>query len=301
MNNLDLLRPTVVFAAVVDSGSFRSAADQLGLSAPYVSQLVSELESRLGRQLLYRTTRKLSLTAEGEVFLEHARKTSEAFRDGVLAVHNQRRALSGRLRVSVPTVLASSAFAQSINRFVKLHPAMRLEIDMNDHVVDPVQARMDLVIRVGDPGNDPRRARRLFTTSGVVCCAPSHAAHLRSPAELTTSVWLRSPAMSDKLQLVGPRQRSLSITPAAQVVINSASLIQTMVSQGAGFALFPSFAVADSLREGRLALAVPEWTISNVPVHALYTDRRTSLTNARSFVDHLLEFMSDGNDIQLDT
>lgn len=73
MSDLDLLRPMLAFATVVETGSFRAAADRLALSPPYVSQMVSDLEARLGRQLLYRSTRRIALTAEGEAFLPHAR------------------------------------------------------------------------------------------------------------------------------------------------------------------------------------------------------------------------------------
>ena len=83
MSDLDLLRPMLAFASVVETGSFRAAADRLVLSPAYVSQMVSELETRLGRQLLYRSTRRIALTAEGEAFLPHARTMSEAFANGL--------------------------------------------------------------------------------------------------------------------------------------------------------------------------------------------------------------------------
>ena len=111
MYDLDLLRPTVTFALVVETGSFKGAAERLGLSPPYVSQMISDLEARLGRQLLYRSTRRLALTAEGEAFLPHARTLSDAFARGLDIVRDAKRGLTGRLRVSVPTVLASPATA----------------------------------------------------------------------------------------------------------------------------------------------------------------------------------------------
>jgi DNA-binding transcriptional LysR family regulator len=156
MHDLDLLRPSVAFAMVVEAGSFKGAAERLGLSAPYVSQLISDLEARLGRQLLYRSTRSISLTDSGAKFLIHARTLAEAFREGIADVREERLGLSGSLRVSAPTVLVSPVFTRLVQRFAQQHPDLHMQIDFDDKAVDPVASRVDLAIRVGDPGNDPR-------------------------------------------------------------------------------------------------------------------------------------------------
>lgn len=289
MSDLDLLRPMLAFATVVDSGSFRAAADRLSLSPPYVSQMVSDLEARLGRQLLYRSTRRMALTAEGEAFLHHARALSEAFAEGLDTVRDARSGLTGRLHVSAPTVLASPAFARVVSAFTSAHPGIMLEVDLDDRAVDPVAVQVDLALRIGDPGDDPRLARKLFTTHGVICCAPATAAPVTHPAELAGLTWLRSPATTARLSLHGPDGQAFFAEPDRQMVINNAALIRTMLQAGGFYALLPEFTVRDALRTGALAVACPYWTIPNVAVHALYTERRTALTNARAFVEVVLE------------
>ncbi|WP_029041464.1 LysR family transcriptional regulator [Cucumibacter marinus] len=292
MNELDLLRPTLAFATVVDTGSFRAAADRLGRSPPYVSQMVSDLEDRLGRQLLFRSTRRLSLTADGEAFLPHARAMANAFNQGLDTVRDTRRNLAGRLRVSAPSVLASPVFARIVSGFAAQYPGIELEIDLEDRVVDPVAARVDLALRIGDPGDDHRLARKLFTTRGVVCCGADLARDLTAPDDLMASTWLRSPATPPRLGLIGPGGRQFTADPKAQIVVNNAALIRTMLAEGTGYAVLPEFAIHEALDAGALTVAVPEWCIPDVAVHALYTERRTALTNARAFVDHVQAALS---------
>ncbi|MEZ5751795.1 MAG: LysR family transcriptional regulator [Paracoccaceae bacterium] len=285
MNDLDLLRPMAAFAMVLETGSFRAAADRLALSAPYVSQMVSDLESRLGRQLLYRSTRRIALTAEGEAFLPHARLLADAFVKGLETVRDAKRGLTGRLRISAPTVLASPAFARVISAFTADHPGIALEIDMDDRAIDPVAAQTDLVLRIGDPGADPRLARKLFTTHGVICCSPGLAARITHPDELSGLIWLRSPATPTRLSLRGPHGQDFASEPNRQTVINNAALIRTLLQDGGCFALLPDFTIHEALRSGVLGVACRDWIVPDVAVHALYTERRTALTNARAFVD----------------
>jgi DNA-binding transcriptional LysR family regulator len=246
---------------------------------------VSDLEARLGRQLLYRSTRRIALTAEGETFLPHARTLSEAFTTGLDTVRDAQRGLTGRLRVSVPTVLASPVFARVVTRFAEAHPAMRLEVNLEDRAIDPVLAQVDLALRIGDPGDDPRLARKLFTTRGIACCIPDVAAKIRHPRDLSTLTWIRSPATPARLVLRGPDGQAHTTEPEAQIVVNNAAMIRSMLAEGCYFALLPEFTVKEVLGSGTLAVACPDWSVPDVEVHALYTERRTALTNARAFVE----------------
>lgn len=293
MNDLDLMRPMAAFAMIVEAGSFRAAADRLGLSAPYVSQMLSELEARMGRQLLYRSTRRIALTADGEALLSHAQVLANAFSQGLNVVRDARRSLRGRLRISAPTVLASPAFARVVMAFSTAHPEMRLEIELEDRAVEPVAAKVDLALRIGNTGDDPRLARKLFTTRGILCCAPGVAAQSRQPADLANLTWLRSPTTASRLSLCGPAGQLYSADPRSQLVVNNAALIRSMLAEGGCYALLPEFAVREVLRAGTLAVACPDWSVPAVDVYALYTERRTALTNARAFVDAVLEGVRD--------
>ncbi|MCB1458730.1 MAG: LysR family transcriptional regulator [Nitratireductor sp.] len=293
MYDLDLLRPSVAFATVVETGSFKRAAERMGLSAPYVSQMVSDLETRLGRQLLYRSTRRIALTDAGAKFLPHARTLGEAFRDGLAEVRNEHRGLAGSLRISAPTVLVSPEFARLVRRFTLQHPDLHLQIDFDDKAVDPVASRIDLAIRIGDPGNDARLARKLFMTRGLICCSAEEAKRIRDPGDLGKSLWIRSPIGPDSFEIASARDRKVHVGPDSQLVINNAAMIRSLLRAGSGFALFPEFAVREALESGAMANPLPDWAIADVAVHALYTEHRTALANARAFVEHMLEFVEN--------
>lgn len=285
MNDLDLLRPMAAFAAVVEHGSFRAAAESLGLSPPYVSQLVSDLEGRLGRQLLYRSTRRFTLTEAGENFLPHARDLADAFREGLDSVSGVGRRLTGRLRVSAPSVAAGPRFARIVAAFARDNPDLSLVISLDDSVIDPVAARVDLAIRVGDPGDDPRLARKLFETRGIVCCAPALRDAITAVADLDRLLWLRTPTMERTLTLLDRDGRAASVAPPHQLELNSAAMIRAILAEATGFAVFPEFAVQDALAGGVLVNPLPDWATRTVPAYALFTERRTELTNARAFVE----------------
>lgn len=294
MNNLDLLRPFAVFHAVVAQGSFRRAADTLGLSPPYVSQMISDLEARLGRQLLYRSTRKIALTEAGEAFLPHAAAIADAFQNGLASMNGKGSTLSGMLRVTAPTVASGPRFARVVAQFAQAHPDMALDITLDDTVLDPVSARVDLAIRIGDPGDDPRLARKLFETRGVVCCGPDQAEGIKDVQDLNGLAWLRTPTMPRKIPLYARNGRETVIAPNRQLVLNSAPMIRAVLAEEAGFAIFPEFSVRDALADKTLCNPLPEFATATVPAYAMFTERRTELTNARAFVDALVKGLVQG-------
>lgn len=285
MNNLDLLRPIAVFVEVVDQGSFKGAAERLALSPPYVSQLISDLEARLGRQLLFRSTRKIEMTDAGVEFLDHARKMSDAFS----AALQSQTALSGRLRVTAPTVFAMPTFARIMSKFLEQHPDVSLEMILDDTAIDPVAARVDLSLRISDPGDDPRLARKLFETYGVVCCAPKIASKIHDIRDLTDLLWLRTPTTPHSLSLIDTKGKVCKVTPKHQMTVNSAEMIVALLKETSGFAVFPEFATVDTIDTGELVNPLPGCKTSVVPAYALYTERRTELSNARAFVNCLID------------
>jgi len=290
MNDLELLRPAVVFASVVEEGSFRAAADRLGLSAPYVSQLVADLEARLGRQLLYRTTRKLALSADGERFLPVAQQIAGALTFGLGQFRADTNALVGRLRLSVPTVLAAPVFSRIVAEFQRRNPQLELVILMDDQPNDPLDQQTDLSIRIGRPGDDTRPGRKLFETYGIVCAAPDIAAQLTTPEALTRHRWIKTPAMQTTLTLTNSIGiGSASVTPPDTLVTNNGKFTAQLVAENAGWAVFPFFAVRETIAAGHLTYALPEWHLPGVGVYCLYSARQSALSNAKSFVDFLAE------------
>ncbi|MFC3612830.1 LysR family transcriptional regulator [Lutimaribacter marinistellae] len=292
-NEIDLLRPAAVFAAVVEHGSFRSAAAQLDLSPPFVSQLVTELEDRLGVQLLYRSTRKLELTDAGRRFLDGVSAMLDAFDQGAQAVRHQKSGASGRLRISAPTIMATEALARFLVQFQTARPALELSVDLSDDHRDAIDDRVDLVIRIGNPEDDSRPARRLFQTEGWICAGPQIAPDLRKPEDLKRFRWVRTERMkAERMGFTDSRTGTrVTLEGAPAMSVNSDQLTRHLIALGAGYAVFPDFAVRDAVSKGSLIRVLPELEMPSIGVYALFSARRSRLSNARVFVDALEAFL----------
>ena len=164
----------LLFARVVESGSFSRAADRVGLPKSTVSRRVSELEKRLGERLLQRSTRKLAVTEFGISVLDHARQVAEEV-DGAMALALHRQAKpSGTLRISMPGDFANLRLAELMADFVREHPAISLHVDVSPRRVDLIGESFDLAIRMGELPNDAQlAARRLAEMSTGLYASPS--------------------------------------------------------------------------------------------------------------------------------
>ncbi|MEM9140585.1 MAG: LysR family transcriptional regulator, partial [Pseudomonadota bacterium] len=146
---LDQLRQIAIFAKTVDHGSFRAAARALDISPSVVSHHVTQLEERLGTALLYRSTRKLSVTEDGKRLLSNAHVMIDAAEAGLTAIADRGRALSGVLHVTVPAVLARSALVDRIAGFSRDHPNVHLMLDFSDARREVIGGGIDVAIRMG--------------------------------------------------------------------------------------------------------------------------------------------------------
>ena len=288
MNDSALLRPLSVFLSVAEHGSFRRAADDLGLSAPLVSQIVAGLEEELGQQLLYRTTRKVTLTDAGSRL---ASSMGPAFGDiaSVLEEFRQGRTRPrGRLRVTAPTILAQPAFARFLHVYLAENPELQVDVDLSDDHRDPLAHGYDIALRVTRPGSDDDRIRRrLFETEAVLCTGPG--TEVSGPESVTDLLYLRPPELPPDLEFRqgGQVQR---LSPARQMVVNHAGLVRELLRFG-GCAIFPAFSVAEALARGDLQRILPDCDFGPVEVQALYTARRARLSNAKHFADALVTFL----------
>lgn len=302
MNDLELLRPSAVFATVVEEGSFRGAADRLGLSAPYVSQLVADLETRLGRQLLYRSTRRLTLSSDGERYLAVAQQIADALSEELTTFRAEIEGLVGQLRLSVPTILAAPFFAQLVTEFQLDNPKLEMTIMMEDQPVDPLDHQIDLVIRIGDPGKDPRPARKLFETIGIVCTSADLADKIETPNDLMRYRWVKTPAMQKDIKLLSAASRASKVVTGNFVLTtNNGQLTSRLIAENAGWAIFPEFSVRKALNAGDLVRVLPDWHLPAVGVFGLYSARRTSLSNAKTFLDFVVSklgpYRTSGNEV----
>jgi DNA-binding transcriptional LysR family regulator len=285
----------LLFARIVEAGSFSLAARRLDLPKSTVSRRIALLEARIGERLLQRTTRRLVLTEFGESLLEHARKVAEEVEAaGALAQHRQ-AAPSGRLRISMPGDFANLGLTSVIARFVARYPAVSLELDLSPRRVDLVAENFDIAIRMGDlPQDSSLNARRVSLERFGLYAAPSYIAQRGLPAhpddllghDLLCILSRNGGAAPWVLQRGKTRwERKLN----ARLTANSPELLARIACSGAGIAASSDLFAMQHVKKGELVRVLPEWDLPAATGWAVFPGRRLMPAKTRAFLDMMEE------------
>ena len=163
---------------------------------------------------------------------------------------------------------------------------------MDDGKQDPSETGNDLAIRIGNPGNDVRPARKLFETNGIICTGHQTAHEIRDVSDLTRLRWIKTSAMSNSIQLAKTKSdKFANISCDHSLVTNNGQFIIEILRQNMGWTVFPSFAVKDAIKMGNLVQVLPDWHVPAVEVYGIYSSRTVSLSNAKSFVDFVVSHL----------
>ncbi|WP_323142091.1 LysR family transcriptional regulator [Massilia phyllosphaerae] len=285
----------LLFARIVEAGSFSLAAQRLDLPKSTVSRRISLLEASLGERLLQRTTRKLMLTEFGTSLLEHARKVAdEVEAAGALAQHRQ-AAPSGKLRISVPHDFANVGMTELLARFAERYPAVSLELDLSPRRVDLVAEGFDIAIRMGDlPEDSTLAARRVALERMGVYAAPSYIARRGLPEH--PDDLLQHDLLCILSRSGGPAPWVLQRGKVewkrelrARLTANSPELLARIASSGMGIAASSDLFVASYLQKGELVRVLPEWEMPTATGWAVFPGRRLMPAKTRVFLDMMEE------------
>jgi DNA-binding transcriptional LysR family regulator len=293
------LKPLAVFAEVVEAGSMSAAARRLGMSPSAVSQTVRALELQSGVTLLHRSTRKLALTEAGERYYPHCKRMVDAARAAAESLQLARDAPSGELRVSAPVGFAAH-IAPALAPLLAEAPLLRLRLLVDDALIDLIDARVDLAVRVGALAPSSWVARRLCDFETILCASPDYLARHgtpTSPQELSRHQWLafgseRAPAKSpppptvlDMQSSDGEQQR---VTVEARIASNNQIALQQVCEYGLGIARMIHAEVLPALERGALVHVLPEWRFAALPVWAVTPNREQSeAAKVRAAMDYL--------------
>jgi DNA-binding transcriptional LysR family regulator len=297
INPADLL----LFARIVECGSFSLAAARVQLPKSTVSRRITLLETQLGERLLQRTTRKLVLTDFGASLLEHARRvTEETEAAGALAQHRQ-GAPSGLLRVSMPADFANLIMGALLARFMAEYPAISLELDLSPRRVDIVAENFDLAIRMGALPDDATLAARRITLSTLGLYAAPAYTGLRGLPEHPDDLFQHDllslpPRMNGLTRWALQRgkvqwERDLPV----RLMANSPDLLVRMARTGVGIAASTDQLARPYLQTGELVRVLPDWCFPTVTAWAVFPGRRLMPAKTRAFLDMLeAGFAADG-------
>jgi DNA-binding transcriptional LysR family regulator len=283
----------LLFARVVDEGSFSRAAGRLGLPKSTVSRRVSGLEQQLGERLLLRTTRKLTVTDFGLAVLEHARHVVEDVAAAASLAQNRQIEPSGRLRVTMPSDMANIVLAPLLAEFALKYTAVTLELDLSARFVDLIGENFDVAIRMGDLRDDASlAARRIGVFTVGLYAAPAYLARRGTPSEpeaLMEHDALRILARTgDPMRWVLARgdERWEGIPPG-RASANSPELLMRMALGGAGIAVINDHFALPHLQRDELVQVLPDWRLPPVSAWAVFPGRRLMPMRTRVFLDAL--------------
>jgi DNA-binding transcriptional LysR family regulator len=287
---IDDLRSMAVFATVVSEGSFRGAAARLGLSPSVISHHVSRLEKRLDCALLYRSTRRLSLTDDGRVFHAACARALEAAEEGLNSVAHRQIELSGRLRVGAPALLASGPFVDDVMAFAAAYPAVELELCLDDERKNQIDAGFDVAIRIGWLEDSALRARQLLSVKRRVCAAPALIERLglpQHPADLVDWPWVQETMLAQFVDFSGPSNATYRVPMSGRLSTNHGETAKRFALAGAGAFASIDFLVTDDLAAGRLVELLPDWHLSSAGVYAVWPANVSRNSLSMHFVDFL--------------
>jgi DNA-binding transcriptional LysR family regulator len=282
-----------VFAAVVDAGSFVQAAETLDMSKAAVSRIVADLEARLAVRLMQRTTRRQSLTAEGEVFHARARELLAAVDEAEAEVTARSGRAIGTLKVSAPVTFGVLHLAPLWAGFMAQHPDVELEVNLSDRMVDVVDEGIDLAVRIARLRNSTLVSRQLSSTRLVLCASkrylrqhgtPKHLEDLAQHDVLAYNLL----ATGDSWEFTGPNgPASVRVKPRLRT--NSGDTCRAVALGHKGIILQPTFMVHEDLQSGALVEVLPQYRSVELGIYAVYPTRKHVLPKVRLLIDYLAD------------
>lgn len=269
---IDRLRQMAIFAKTIDHGSFRGAARELHLSPSVVSHHISQLEKHLGVALMYRSTRKLTLTNEGQRLLAATRNMLDAVEDELRDLSAKADEPSGELRITLPSVLSLSHITDQIAAFSMTYPRITLTVDFSDTRRALIDDGFDLAIRMGPTSKNSATSRTLFKVRRVLVASKgflSTGSAVNTPMELADWTWLAlAPVQNIPLNFQNKAGESVRVKPTPHMFTNDAQALHRLAYAGAGLAIVPEFLVAPDIANRTMEVVLPEWELPPISVFA---------------------------------
>lgn len=280
-SSINRLRQMAVFCQVIESGSMRAAAEKLALTPSAVSQHLTQLESELQVILVYRSTRKLSLSEAGERYYHHVKKMLMSAQDADDAIHEVKHSLEGELRISAPVGLATRPLAKALQSILGRHSGLRVTILAHDASIDLVAEQIDIALRVGQPEDSSYLYHAIGMIGKGIYASPEYLAKYGNPitaSELTSHVWLGSTTRVSfhDISLEHPNRQSFSFSPDYRMQFNDINVLSQYIQQGYGVGLLPDLEVEHLVSAGVLIKLLPEWRTQLHNLYALTIDRKQS-------------------------
>ena len=288
---LDQLRQVAIFSKTIDHGSFRGAARELGLSPSVVSHHISQLEEHLGVALLYRSTRKLSLTREGQQLLRTTQAMVEAVEGAFHEISDTAKNPSGELRITTPAIFNQSHLTDLIASFSQQYPGIKLILDFSDERKDLISGGFDIAIRAGSQTEGRAVSRQLFRMRRRLVASKSYLKNhpkLKTPQDLKELDWVvLKPVRHISQSFSKSGSKKVSIKPNEKICVNDALALYRLARSGAGLAVVPEFYAEEGIEAKEIEHVLPAWKLEPINIFATWPSNAPRDGLIRLFIDYI--------------
>jgi DNA-binding transcriptional LysR family regulator len=292
---IDRLTGLIAFARAGSLGSYTAAARSLSISPSAVSKSIQRLEKQLGVSLFARTTRSLTLTAEGRDLHERAVRLLHDAEEIEQAAKAARTEPAGTLRIAASLPIGLHVIAPMLPQFRRLHPKVCIDLRLSDHVVDLIEGGFDLAVRIGDLSDSRLLSRRLLPHR--LCCyaSPEYLAGRSPPTQPdqleeheTVSLRYQSSGQIFRWPFrIG--EREVEIVPSSGIIVDASEAVLATIAMGAGIGMATSFMASAWVKSGALVPVLADFAVDRHNITALWPESRRSNPAVRAFLDTLLQ------------
>lgn len=291
---MDTLVGMETFIAVAKQKSFTGGAKVLGISTKLASKYVAKLETKLGAQLLNRTTRSVTLTETGQVYFDRCAVILDQFNELEGLIQAEQSDLAGPIRIAAPTSFGSNELIKALNLFKSQHPRVNIDLQLSDQRIAIIEDGFDLAIRFGDLEDSSLIARKLVDMSVVVFTTPEYLERHGTPQQpeaLSTHNCFIFSSSVDPMHWKFKQGRKMFAVPIkGSFRSNSPEAIVNMVLSGAGIGRVPVYLLEKHLESGAVKILFEQLQTDDFALNAIYPPSRHLTTRIRALIDHLIAY-----------
>jgi DNA-binding transcriptional LysR family regulator len=290
------LEDMALFARIVDAGGIGKAAEQQNLAKSAVSRRLSDLEHRLGVQLLSRTTRRIHLTDAGQHYYQQALNILNEVETLNAETKREQQDLSGEIKISVPLSFGLLHFAPLLDQFSRRYPRLNIKLDLTDRRVDLIEEGYELAIRIGELDDSSIQARRLLKVQHCLCASPAYLTKKGTPtqlSDLSSHEFLQySLASSTLLQITDPKGKKHQLNFKGRIQATNGDMLKDMAILGHGILLTPLFIAYEALAKDQLVKILTDHTLPVYYAWAVYPQTRFLSARSRALIDFLSDALA---------
>lgn len=279
------------FVTVAELGSFTLAAAKLDVSVAQVSRQVSQLEQRLDSKLLYRTTRKVSLTAEGEIYSRHCRQVLNDLKDAERALGNLKDTPQGSIKLTAPVMYGETYILPLIHDFMRQHPAIEVTSNLTNQQLDLVEGGYDLAIRLGKLKDSSLMAKPISQRDYRVCASPEYLQHHGTPHSLTELSQHNCLMGQHSYWRFADNKKERTIKVTGNLSCNSGYGLVDAALKGIGIVQLPNYYVDQYLKQSQLIEVLTQYKVKQENIWAVYPNNRHLSAKIRQLVDYLQQHL----------